>query len=400
MTDTWAIAAVTQSFTKLLERVASDDPSVSPLDVVAKPPDRVLADDGKLERRKLNLFLYQVSPNPALANADAPFRNADGELVAQPMLALDLHYLLTAYGAAHDELDAQHLLTHAMSLVHDNGTLRRADISAALAETPMGGSNLAEQLEGISLAPESLSDEELFRMWTVFGASYRISVGFVATVVMVERPKRARRAPPVSSSTLTAATLRMPVIEEIEPERPTAGATITVRGRNLAADEVTVRLASGDVTVEPEDLTDTEFDLTLPSGLFAGPNPIQVLHSQALADEPSETRQFASSDVFSFMLAPRITSSLPAAAPRGGTMTLTVQPPVRRTQRVVAMLGSDALLRRVAPGDPQTSSTVRFPIPADLDPGTRTLRVQVDGSESALEKDPEGVYSEPEVEVT
>jgi hypothetical protein len=400
VTDTWALAAVTQSFAKLLERVAVDDPTFSPLDVVARAPDRVLLDDEGLDTRKLNLFLYQVMPNAALANADPPFRNSAGELISQPTLALDLHYLLTAYGAGHDELDAQHLLTHAMSLVHDNGVLRREHINNALTGTPMAGSNLAEQLEGITLARESLDDEQLFRMWTVFGSSYRISVGYLATVALVERPKPARKAPPVQTRSVTVATLRSPVVEAVEPEHATSGATITVRGRNLRADEVIVRLPSGDRVVDPDDVTDTTIELQLPTDLFAGPNTIQVLHAQALSGRPPETRRFQSSDVFGFVLAPSITSSLPAQAPTGGSMTLTVEPPVRRTQRVLAILGSDAILRRVGPTDPETTADVEFSIPGGLGTGTRLLRVQVDGAESALQRDAQGVYTGPTVNVT
>jgi hypothetical protein len=400
VTTPWAIAAVTKSFATLLERVAVDDPAFSPVDVLTKAPDRILADDEELSRRKLNLFLYQVTPNAGLANADVPFRNSDGDLVAQPTLALDLHYLVTAYGLGHDELDAQHLLTHAMSIVHDNGVLRRSHINSALTGTAMAASNLAEQLEGITLSPESLNDEELFRMWTVFGSSYRISVGYLATVVLVERPKPSRKAPPVRTHSLTAATLRLPVIEGIEPAHITAGAAVTLQGRNLAADEVIVRLPSGDVTLDPADVADTELQLVLPNNLFSGPNSVQVMHSRSLSGAPTETRPFVSSDVFGFLLAPTITSSFPASAPTGGSMTLTVDPPVRRTQRVLAILGSEAVLRHVAPSDPQTTSTVRFPIPADLATGSRTLRMQVDGAESALQLDPAGRYSEPRVNVT
>jgi hypothetical protein len=400
MTDTWAFAAVTRSFTALLERVTVDDSSFSPVDVVSKAPERIFADDQGLTRRKLNLFLYQVTPNPALVNAELPVRGADGQLVAQPTMAMDLHYLLTAYGVGHDELDAQHLLAHAMSIVHDNGVLHRQHINAALSGTPMAGSNLAQQLEGVRLTPATLSDEELFRMWNVFGSTYRISVGYTATVVLVERPKPTRTAPPVRSRTLTVGTIRPPRIDRIDPERPTAETSLTVHGSNLAADAVTVRLSTGDVAVAPADVSDTALRVTLPAGLAAGPNTLQVLHARQLSDAPTETRPFVASDVFGFLLVPRIISSLPATAPRGGTLTLTLDPPAARGQRVRAILGTESLLRRVAPGDPAADATVEFSVPSDLSPGSRTLRMEIDGAESQLTHNAEGVYSGPRVDVT
>ena len=49
-------------------------------------------------RRGVNIFLFQVSPNASLRNADLPTRDPGGRLVARATAALDLHYLLTCYG--------------------------------------------------------------------------------------------------------------------------------------------------------------------------------------------------------------------------------------------------------------------------------------------------------------
>ena len=47
----------------------------------------------------LNFFLYQVTPNLGWRNADLPSRENGGSRTTYPPLALDLHYLLTAYGS-------------------------------------------------------------------------------------------------------------------------------------------------------------------------------------------------------------------------------------------------------------------------------------------------------------
>lgn len=397
MTDTWGMAAVTRSFAKLLERIALDDPGFSPMDVLTRAPDRILRDDQNLNRRKLNLFLYQLRPNNALANADAPYRNGSGDLVTQPTLAVDLHYLLTAYGRNHDELDAQHLLAHAMSVVHDNGQLGRDHVRAAITGTPMASTNLADQVEAITLSPESLSDEELFRMWTAFEGPYRISVGYRASVLLITRPKPARKAPPVREAGVTAAPVQRPIVEAMDPHPVTAGASVVLRGLNLRADEVIVRFPTGDVA--PTAVSETELTVSLPADLPVGPNSLQVLNRKQLSNLP-ETRPFAASDPFAFVLIPKITGTLPATAPRGGVMSLTVQPKVEREQRVTAILGQTAIERQAPTTAAPSTNTVRFAIPSDLQAGSRLLRVDVNGTESALTVDAAGNYTGPRVNVT
>ena len=70
------------------------------------PPDRVVPADGT-EASQLNLFLYQVTPNAAWRNQGLPGHSADGsQRLSNPPLALDLHYLLSAYsgGDLHGEI--------------------------------------------------------------------------------------------------------------------------------------------------------------------------------------------------------------------------------------------------------------------------------------------------------
>ena len=85
------------------------------------------------EPSQLNLFLYQVTPNPGWRNADLPSRDGGGARVTSPPLALDLHYLLTAYGA--DDLDAEILLGYAMQLLHERPVLTAALIRKTFSVT-------------------------------------------------------------------------------------------------------------------------------------------------------------------------------------------------------------------------------------------------------------------------
>ncbi|PJI52282.1 hypothetical protein CTI14_44950, partial [Methylobacterium radiotolerans] len=78
----------------------------------------------------MNLFLHQVTPNAAWRNAALPSRDAAGGRIANPPLALDLHYLLTAYGRA--ELQAEVLLGYALQLLHESAVLPREAVRRAL----------------------------------------------------------------------------------------------------------------------------------------------------------------------------------------------------------------------------------------------------------------------------
>lgn len=114
---------------------------------------------------QLNLFLYQVSPNASWRNVGLPSRNGDGERISNPPLALNLHYLLTAYGAL--DLHAEILLGYGMQLLHETPVLTRRAIRTSLAAPSFVGgvdslptemralftSELAEQVEQIKIVP-------------------------------------------------------------------------------------------------------------------------------------------------------------------------------------------------------------------------------------------------------
>lgn len=409
MSNPWAIAAATETIVQLLNRIPAEEPSLGPLKVTFGPPDQARVAGANV--RQLNLFLYQVSPNPGWANHDLPSRGTDGTVRRQPVLALDLRYLLTAYGDQNDEQDAQHVIGHAMSLLHDESVFRRDDIRAALDATgaPIRVSDLDKQPELIKITPDRLSDEDLFRMWTVFGTQYRISVGYQASVVLLERRRAFRAAPPVRAARVVAVPLRVPVIERIEPTPARTGDTLHITGRALSADEVTLRLQGIDVVVTPAAATEGTISAPLPAGLRAGPNIVQVIGSVALPDGAG-TRRVFSSDVAAFVLAPTITPPVPAAGlsvQRGSDLTLTVTPAVAREQRVSVLIGDRAVARTVVATDPSTTSTLVFPIPASPFPfGDMLLRVVVDGAESALVVDTtsgsptEGEYVGPKIRVT
>src|SRR5688500_2501290 len=112
MSNALALAAVTAVLMDLLQNTLIDNDlsaGLGEVKVTAMPPDRVIAGQNGNVTNQLNLFLYRVSPNQGWRNVGLPSRSShSGERLSNPPLALDLHYLLTAYGRS--DLDAEILL--------------------------------------------------------------------------------------------------------------------------------------------------------------------------------------------------------------------------------------------------------------------------------------------------
>ena len=109
MSNSLAIAAVTATIKNLLSKVTDPlpgDPLPDPGDladafVSTKPPDK--ARDPQEASSQLNLFLYQMQPNAAFRNYPMPATSFEGEELPPP-LALDLYYLISAYGRGSDDM--------------------------------------------------------------------------------------------------------------------------------------------------------------------------------------------------------------------------------------------------------------------------------------------------------
>ena len=77
-----------------------------------------------------------MTPNQGWRNVNLPSRNGTGERLTNPPLALNLHYLLTAYGA--QDFNAEILLGYAMQLLHETPVFARRDIRLAHGSDPSG----------------------------------------------------------------------------------------------------------------------------------------------------------------------------------------------------------------------------------------------------------------------
>ncbi len=438
MSNALAIAAVTAVVKDLLNNGVIDHnlTAVVGTDVIVSslPPDRVDALDANPADRKsrLNLFLYQVTQNAGWRNVGLPSRNGTGERTSNPPLALDLHYLLTAYGA--EEIHSEILLGYGMQLLHETPVLTRDAIRTSLAPpTPVaaGGdlpagmrnlftSELAEQVEQIKIVPQSLSTEEISRMWAAFQAKYRPTAAYQVSVVLIESRGTTKSALPVRARNVYVVPFHQPVIESIlsqvkagDPilaDQPIlAGYNLVIDGQRLRGD--TTELNVGGITVTPAiaDVGESRIIAPLPAALQAGVQGVQVIQRRLMGTPPTLHRG-DESNVAAFVLRPRIdainVSNVQGAgpSPRSADVNLTIKPAIGPAQSVVLLLNE---FKAVPPGPGDITRAYSFiaatrldlenpslPVPAPSEnitipisgvvAGTYLARVQVDGAESPL----------------
>ncbi len=209
MSSPLAIGAVSAVLRNLLDNGLIDVSGVlGPVTVSAIAPDRIdLAAADAVPR--LNVFMHHAGENTALRNMDLPARNAWGDRIANPPLALDLDYLITAYGFA--DLQAEILLGYAMHVLHERPVLDRAAIRRALDPSPLDvsmlppafqalvASDLAEQFEAIRITPLPMNGDEMSKLWSAVQSHYRPSAAYRVSVLLIEAPRTARRSLPVLS---------------------------------------------------------------------------------------------------------------------------------------------------------------------------------------------------------
>jgi hypothetical protein len=401
MSNSLAITAVSLTLQSLLDREFNapvrllPDPEVVGTRISVRPPDK--ARDG-FNGNQINLFLFQTALNGALRNMDMPFQTKPGER-GQPPLALNLSYMLTAYGKDSQDLDlfSHRLLGRAMSVLHDNPILSPAQIRAAT-EVNLPDSDLHEQIEHVRITHASLSVEELSRLWSTFQTQYRISTIYYVAVVLVESTRRAKAALPVlkrgpddSGAAVQAdPTPPFPTLEGIFRLRRQPGIrladTLIVRGHHLDGLNQAIRFRSlrldllnevapeaggsaSELTVKlPDPALDVAVAQTWPAGM----------HAVALSVERGGKLQ--SSNELPIALVPQI--SIPDDALReadGKTfLKITCVPQVWREQRVALLLNDREVLS--APREENTD-TLEFEI-TGTPAGTYIARLRVDGVDS------------------
>lgn len=393
MSSPFAIAAATATLRNLLSvQIPQRDAELADLEVTTQPPD--LARKG-VTKAQLNVYLYQTTVNAAWRNLDNPRQTRPGES-GLPPLALNLHYLLTAYGRDTDDETISHrVLGGAMSVLHDHAVLGRGEIGSALA-----GSGLDEQFERVRITPSSLPMDEMSKLWTALQTPYRVSAGYELTVVLIDSLAGGRASLPVlkrgaDDRGAQAVARSAPVLAGIRYARsqPAArlGEDIAIAGTQLAVANARVRFTSTRLA-DPIELVPTagdragEIKVHLPS-VAEDPAALTTwapgLYTIALIVQETGGIPLVSNEI-AFALAPIVTLTPTAAAAGTLSLTATSVPRIASGQRTLLMLGDRPCVPAsvdVPPPAAGAPSSAKFTVPG-VTAATYTVRLRVDGIDS------------------
>lgn len=438
MSNALAIAGVTAVLRDLLnDGMINNDVSAElgkDVNVSAKPPDKVLS--GGTESPQLNVFLHQVTPNLGWRNEELPSQDRSGRRVNNPPLALDLHYIISAYGE--ESLHTDILLGYAMQLLHETPVLDRSAIDRALpppapgvgtqlppALRALGKSGLADQIEQIKITPEYLNTEEMSKLWTALQSHYRPTAAYLVTVVLIERqrpvvvPLPVLTRGPIDPDTeheqgiVTQPNVIPPVptVEKIElPENQTTvvvDKTIIIKGHHLSGNNLRVQFehSRSHETVEipiaddSKDTTDTQINIHIPKNQ---PDKWEVGNYMVTVWlDRSDQSGLRKTNSLSFILAPTMELSVkedqpePAVVRNGERVSVKIKckPRIRPNQTASLLLGRyEAIAQEKERTDPVSElSFVYKKLPA----GDYPARLRIDGVDSWFinKKDSPPVFS-------
>jgi hypothetical protein len=409
MSNSLAIAAVTKTLLNLITHGVPDLPNQK---VTTLPPEKAR----KTNEDQLNIFLYHTPLNAAWRNMDMPRQIRPGE-TGQPPLGLNLHYLITGYGKDDDDILGQQWLGKAMSILHDHPVLGAQEIKNALA-----ASGLQDQIERVRITPQSMSSDEMSKLWTAFQAPYRTSMAYQVDVILIEstRPSQAPLPVLARGQDDTGATAQadlippFPAIEDIRRVDRNSGDLqpmqrrlsfelddkFAILGHHFGLEEgdmskvtLTVRLSTSrlekpqDLAVAAGDATDRQIIVKIPNvpaDFPAGFYTVSVLVTPN--GKPEETR---TTNEWALLLAPQITSGMPPPAVARtnivdglgqATINLTCIPEVRPEQRVALALGDLEV-----PAEPHGAQTNALAfIAKKIGAGVFRVRLRVDGVDSHI----------------
>ena len=388
----------------------------STVTVTALPPDR-LTPVGGADNTQINLFLHQVTPNIGWRNERLPSRDATGsQRLSNPPLALDLHYLLSAYGA--EDLHAEILLGYAMQLFHENPVLSRAAINTALSPSPDVGADLplalraladcglADQVEHIRITPATLNSEEMSRLWSALQAHYRPTAAYHVSVVLIESTRPASsplpvltRGPVIKPDPLDDSTWYdrgvvvqpsllppLPTINEIVPpgEQPVGRMDETIDlvgfhldGANREVLLVNERFGVNEALAASNASAAGLMQFTIPAARAAD-FPVGVYQISARLVRPGEADP-RETNRMALVLAPQILG-LPMNVAQGGLVTLAFQPQLRAGQTVSLLLGQQEIAPEAFAAPAGTLDFVIDNAPV----GDHLARLRIDGIDSPI----------------
>jgi hypothetical protein len=183
MSEYTAIRAVSNSLRQMLEDQITDPPGVN---VVLKSPKEMAIPK---QTHGISVWLYRVTRNEHALN-QPPERVAANQLRQQP-IPVNLHYLITPIMSIPG--DEHTLLGRVLQVLNDHPVLRGGDLKGDLE----GGD------EAFRIHLETLSLEELTRIWSSLQESYQASLSYLVQMVSIDSEQPPLIAAPVKKRETT-----------------------------------------------------------------------------------------------------------------------------------------------------------------------------------------------------
>jgi hypothetical protein len=406
MSNYLAVSQVTATLRYIVTNSLPQD--LSGAAVTTRRPDDQLGTDNATG---VNIYLYRVGPNSTHRNADLPTRDANGNLLTRPTIALDLDYLFTFYGDD-TNLEPQRLMGAIAVALHEMPILSKDEISKALLSmqpfknppftaapfnAPPLQPDLGIALDRVRLHLLPLSLDELSKLWSVFyQIPYALTIAYQASGVLMQREDLVpQSAPPVQRRVVSAQPWNQPVIQTIASNTGLnapilAGGTIVISGSGLLASNQQVTIDGYPTPVIPTSATDAQMTLTLPGDVPAGARVLRITRLYQLGI-PATPHSADVSGAGAFTLQPTITAAPTLAS---GNVTVSVNPIARQGQTVILLLNEATVPAPLKPfaysvtlaALPADTNTLTFPV-APIQGGGKVyfVRVQIDGAESGLD---------------
>jgi len=128
--------------------------------------------------KTISLYLHRVTTSEHFRNVTRLQDSPTG----QPVMYLDLHYLITYWDASAEGAEAeQKILTWTMQQLQQHPILDTSILS--LSSTAPGW----DKTDSVQLVPADLSLQDIMDIWDALGPHYRLSAGYIARVVRVDR---------------------------------------------------------------------------------------------------------------------------------------------------------------------------------------------------------------------
>jgi hypothetical protein len=180
MSDFSAVRAATETLKVLLQTniTNSSDPQLAGIPIDLRSPKEMR----QANATGVSLWLYRVTRDPDLLNRRPDRISFDQQ--PWPALPVHLFYLLTPMMTAPE--DQQTLLGRVLQVLNDYSIIQGADLQGTLAS---GDQELRVTLE-------TLSHDEISRIWTALEEHYDLSVTYAVQVVSIDSDREPLKSPP------------------------------------------------------------------------------------------------------------------------------------------------------------------------------------------------------------